>query len=50
MLAGERECQKGGKMTISDSDFFVRNSMWPNLSEFLTYRSQNVTLDPELTA
>ena len=50
MLAGERNCQQGGKMTICDSDFFIRSRKRPRISEFLTYRSQNVVLDPELTA
>lgn len=47
MIAGERKCTNGGSMMIRDSDFFARDRK-PTLSEFLVYRSSEVTLDDTL--
>ena len=49
MIAGVRSCERGGTMTIKDSDFFTRSSR-PSISDFLVYRSSEVILDNEMTA
>ena len=49
MIAGERACDNGGSMVIKDSDFFARGNK-PKLSEYLTYRSSELSLDGSLKA
>ena len=49
MIAGVRACNRGGSITVKDSDFFVRNNR-PSMSDFVVYRSSEVILDDELTA